>query len=75
MRKKLFTLTTIVTLSITSFFMGAATTTTTAKQTINTDSKEFINNYIDLNTFETYYTDNNELHIIANNGNEYVFEK
>ena len=31
--------------------------------------------YIECKTFETYYIDGNELHIIANYGNEYVFTK
>lgn len=34
-----------------------------------------IENYIECETFETYYIDGNELHIIANYGNEYVFVK
>lgn len=60
----------ITALVIGAFFIGKSQ----AKTEIITPS---IENYIECESFETFYTteNGNELHIIANNGNEYVFTK
>lgn len=70
MKKKIIT-TILVTASIVgAFFIGKSQ----AKTEIITPS---IEHYIECESFETFYTaeNGNELHIIANDGNEYLFAK
>lgn len=64
MKKKILT-TVLLTMAIIGAFTAGKTQTTT-------DMKD----YIECDSVETFYIDiNDELHIIANNGNEYVFAR
>lgn len=64
MKRKLITVTIFIASIVGAFLIGKSQAKT-----------ETIENYIECETFETYYIDGNELHIIANYGNEYVFTK
>lgn len=69
MKKKILTITLFVLVAVGSFIMG----TTQAKTKF---VKPDIYNYIKCDSFETFEVVNeNELHIIANDGNEYIFSK
>lgn len=70
MKKKIITVTLITVSIIGAFFIGKSQ----AKTEIIKPSIEY---YIECESFETFYTmkNGNELHIIANDGNEYVFER
>ena len=57
-----------ITLLVCVFLIGKSQAKT---ETVKPSSE----NYIECVAFETYYIDGNELHIIANHGNEYVFTK
>lgn len=67
MKKKILTITLLVIVAACSFILG-----TTKTKLIVPD----IQHYIECDSFETFNVVNeNELHIIANDGNEYVFSK
>lgn len=69
MKKKILTITLFSVVAVGSFILG----TTQAKKEI---VKPDIYNYIECDSFETFEVVNeNELHIIANDGNEYIFSK
>ena len=68
MKRKLITAIIFITLLVSAFLIGKSQAKT---ETVKPSSE----NYIECETFETYYIDGNELHIIANHGNEYVFTK
>ena len=68
MKRKLITAIIFITLLVCAFLIGKSQAKT---ETVKPSSE----NYIECVTFETYYIDGNELHIIANHGNEYVFTK
>ena len=69
MKKKILTIVLFILVSVGSFVLG---TTQTKTETIKHD----ICNYIECDSFETFEVVNeNELHIIANDGNEYIFSK
>ena len=68
MKRKLITATLFIASIVDAFLIGKSQAKT---ETV----KPSIENYIECETFETYYIDGNELHIIANYGNEYVFIK
>ena len=68
MKRKLITVTLFIASIVGAFLLGKSQAKT---ETIEPS----IENYIECETFETYYIDGNELHIIANYGNEYVFTK
>lgn len=69
MKKKILTITLFAIIAVSSFILG----TTQAKKEI---VKPDIYSYIECNSFETFEVVNeNELHIIANDGNEYIFTK
>lgn len=70
MKKKIIITTLILASIMGAFFIGKSQGKT---ETVNPS----IENYIQCESFETFWTseNGNELHIIANNGNEYVFEK
>ena len=69
MKKKILTIVLFVAVAVISFIFG---TTQTKTETIKPD----ICNYIECDSFETFEVVNeNELHIIANDGNEYIFSK
>ena len=68
MKRKLITAIIFITLLVGAFLIGKSQAKT---ETVKPSSE----NYIECATFETYYIDGNELHIIANHGNEYVFTK
>lgn len=64
MKKKILT-TVLLTMAIIGAFTVCKTQTTTD-----------IKDYIECDSVETFYIDiNDELHIIANNGNEYIFTR
>ena len=66
MKRKLITATLFIASIVGAFLIGKSQAKTIEPS---------IENYIECETFETYYIDGNELHIIANHGNEYVFTK
>lgn len=70
MKNKIITATLIIASIMGAFFIGKSQSET---ETITPS----IENYIECESFETFYTseNGNELHIIANDGNEYVFTK
>lgn len=69
MKNKILTITLFTVVAIGSFMLG----TTQAKKEI---VKPDIYSYIECDSFETFEVVNeNELHIIANDGNEYIFSK
>lgn len=68
MKRKLITAIIFITLLVGAFLIGKSQAKT---ETVKPSSE----NYIECETFETYYIDGDELHIIANHGNEYVFTK
>ena len=68
MKKKILTITLFAIIAVSSFILG----TTQAKKEI---VKPNIYDYIECNSFETFDVYENELHIIANDGNEYIFTK
>ena len=69
MKKKILTITLFTVVAVGSFALG---TTQTKTETIKPD----IYSYIECDSFETFEVVNeNELHIIANDGNEYIFSK
>ena len=68
MKRKLITVTLFIALLVCAFLIGKSQAKTETVQ-------PSIENYIECETFETYYIDGDELHIIANHGNEYVFTK
>ena len=68
MKRKLITAIIFIALLVCAFLIGKSQAKT---ETVKPSSE----NYIECVTFETYYIDGNELHIIANHGNEYVFTK
>ena len=68
MKRKLIAATLFIASIVGAFLIGKSQAKT---ETIEPS----IENYIECKTFETYYIDGNELHIIANYGNEYVFTK
>ena len=71
MKKKILTITLIADVAVGSFILGT-TQAKTETETIKPD----IYSYIECDSFETFEVVNeNELHIIANYGNEYVFSK
>lgn len=71
MKRKLKTI-----LSVTLFIASIVGAFLIGKSQAKTETIESsIENYIECETFETYYIEGNELHIIANYGNEYVFTK
>lgn len=67
MKRKLITVALFIASIVGAFLIGKSQAKT---ETIEPS----IENYIECETFETYYIDGNELHIIANYGNEYVFK-
>ena len=69
MKKKILIITLFVVAAVGSFILG---TTQVKTETIKPDAY----NYIECDSFETFEVMNeNELHIIANDGNEYIFSK
>lgn len=69
MKKKILTITLFAIVAFGSFIFG---TTQTKTEVVKPD----IHSYIECNSFETFEVVNeNELHIIANDGNEYIFTK
>ena len=69
MKKKILTITLFTVVAIGSFMLG---TTQSKKEVV----KPNIYDYIECDSFETFEIVNeNELHIIANDGNEYIFIK
>ena len=68
MKKKILTMTLFAVVAVGSFFLG---TTQAKTETIKPD----IYSYIECDSFETFDVYGNELHIIANDGNEYIFTK
>ena len=66
MKKKVFAWTLFIMSVSMSFFAGKSQTKTVSPS---------IEDYIKCDSFETFYTDGNEVQIIANSGNEYVFTK
>lgn len=68
MKRKLITATLFIASIVGAFLIGKSQAKT---ETVEPSTE----NYIECKTFETYYIDGNELHIIANYGNEYVFVK
>ena len=69
MKKKIVTITLFAIVAAGSFFLG---TTQAKKEVVKPD----IYSYIECDSFETFEVVNeNELHIIANDGNEYIFSK
>lgn len=65
-RKKLITVTLLTASILGAFFTGKSQ----AKTEIITPS---VIDYIECDSFEEFFVNGNELHIIANDGNEYVF--
>ena len=68
MKRKLITATLFIASIVGAFLIGKSQAKT---ETVEPSTE----NYIECKTFETYYIGGNELHIIANYGNEYVFVK
>ena len=69
MKNKILTITLFTIVAVGSFVLG---TTQAKTETIKPD----IYSYIECDSFETFEVVNeNELHIIANDGNEYIFSK
>ena len=69
MKKKILTITLFAIVAVGSFILG---TTQAKTETIKPDTYS----YIECDSFETFEVVNkNELHIIANDGNEYIFTK
>ena len=69
MKKKILIITLFTVVAIGSFMLG---TKKYKKEVV----KPNIYDYIECNSFETFEVVNeNELHIIANDGNEYIFSK
>lgn len=69
MKRKLITVTLFIASIVSAFILG---TTQAKTETIKPD----IYSYIECDSFETFEVVNgNELHIIANDGNEYIFTK
>ena len=68
MKRKLVTAIIFIALLVCAFLIGKSQAKTETVQ-------PSIENYIECETFETYYIDGDELHIIANHRSEYVFTK